>query len=192
MTVRADLVRNINWRQRPLDQHAWAHGPTGKKLLTPHDLWLCWLANALGSTLLLAAPLGWFRRHGAALTGTHAASHGGLLNLALRRRSETLRIEAQHAKEVAACLHATASALPDQRKHLLDRSADGFYRRALVHSWRAELYEQQSVASRIAVLMRMIARRAYFGDPFASIGWRPLLKDFLVSLVGQSLNRRSS
>jgi hypothetical protein len=183
MTVRSDLVREIEWRQRPLDQHAWAHGP-GKKLMAAHDLWLSWLANSLGSTLLIAEPLACFRRHEGALTGTHVPSYRALIRSSINRGIEMQRAEVRHAQEIAACLRAIASNVTDHRKDLLHRSAAGFERRALVLGCRAELYEK-SGASRISHLLRLVAQRVYFGDPFASLGWRPLLKDLFVSFLGK-------
>jgi len=188
MTVRSDLVRDIEWRHRPLDQHAWAHGP-GRKLMAAHDLWLSWLANSLGSTLLLAEPLGSFRRHDAALTGSHATAGGERLKMAMNRGGEAYWAGSRHAEEVASCFRALAQRASDERRQLLARSADGFERRALVNRWRAEFYDLRSAPARIAALARMVARRAYFGDSFSSVGWRALLKDTFVSLTGSGAER---
>jgi len=184
MIVRADLVRDIDWRRRPPDQFASVHGVDGRNLLAAHDLWLCRLANSLGSTLLLRESLGSFRRHEATVTGSHATPAVELVRQAMGRGSDAYRAGERHAEETASNLRAVAANLSDERRRLLWRSAERFERLALVHRWRAEFYELRSVPARMLALARMIRRRVYFGDPFSSAGWRALLKDTVAGLAG--------
>lgn len=185
MTVRSDLVHDFDWRTRPRDD--FLPGAGGGKVWLPHDKWMCILANALGSTFYLAESLGCYRRHETTVTGSHESpSFAQRLRKATATGCAYYRFRASVARETADSLRRLAAPLTDKRKDRLVESASKFDQLARILTERAELYATESIPGRLAQLGRMAFGRAYFGDPFYSLGLLPLLKDLGFSLLGRA------
>jgi glycosyltransferase involved in cell wall biosynthesis len=186
MVFRAELVRDFDWRKRPLDRFDWSSVGRPQQRQLPHDRWVCLLANALGSSLLLAESLGAFRRHGSATTGTHVVPLSDRLRSAAATGAEAYRTGEQAALDAAAALRGLAEA-GTGREELL-RAAVAFDRLAAVQAGRARLYEDRGLGRRLAELAALVRGKAYFGDSFVSSGVRSLLKDS-VAVLAPSLLR---
>jgi hypothetical protein len=178
-------VRDFDWRKRPLDRFDWASVGRPQQRQLPHDRWLCLLANALGSTLLLAESLGVFRRHGSATTGTHVVPLADRLRSAAATGAEAYRTGEQAALDAAAVLRAFAA--ESRRRDELLRGAEAFERLARVQAGRARLHERKRIIARLGELAALFQGKAYFGDPFVSSGVRSLLKDAVAALVPAAL-----
>jgi glycosyltransferase involved in cell wall biosynthesis len=183
MICRADLVRDIDWRERTFNENAWRNLGCPKDRQVAHDRWISLLANALGSTLLLVDVLGLFRRHAGATTGEHAREGPAMaLKMALNTGPETYRADERAALDAAAALRRIAATFEDDRGVKLCEGADDFERLSFVKGARARLQEVRGCARRLGIFGRVFVRRGYFGDPFASAGPKAMLKDLYFCL----------
>jgi hypothetical protein len=184
IVFRADLVREIDWRDRPFNENAWRNLGCPKQSMDPHDRWVCLLANALGATLLLDEKLGLFRRHEAAGTGRH-------VNLGVRESiaeaagtgADSYRRDEKAALDAAECLRRHSKSVAEPNKSRLEEAARAYERLAAVLAGRARLYDRDGRIGRLSELAALVRGRAYFGDSLVSSGLRSLLKDSVAALA---------
>lgn len=184
IVFRADLVRGVDWRDRPFNENAWRNLGCPKQRMDPHDRWVCLVANALGSTLLLDEKLGLFRRHEAAGTGRHA--NPGVresIAEAAGTGADSYRRDEKAALDAAECLRRHAQSAAEPNKGRFEEAARAYDRLAAVLAGRARLYERDGRIGRLGELAGLVRRRAYFGDSLVSSGLRSLLKDSVAALA---------
>jgi glycosyltransferase involved in cell wall biosynthesis len=170
--VRRELIATLDWKARPVSYD-------GEYAMQPHDKWICMLANAVGSVRYIAKPLALYRRHDAALTGSY---DGWPVHerIALSRTvgTEHYVFLADVARQSADTLSRLAQSTADPGwAGGLKRSASQFEQLAGVYSLRAEIYRTKGWHKRLASLVRLAARRGYFGSNFLSLGISSFLKD---------------
>jgi hypothetical protein len=184
IVFRAELVREIDWRDRPFNENAWRNLGCPKQRMDPHDRWVCLLANALGATLLLDEKLGLFRRHEAAGTGRHV--NPGVresIAEAAGTGADSYRRDEKAALDADECLRRHAANAAEPTKSRLEEAARAFERLAAVQGGRARLYERGGRIGRLGELAALVRGRAYFGDSFVGLGARSLLKDSVAALA---------
>ena len=190
MAVRSDLVRDIDFRQRPPDDWPGAHADVGPLTQMPHDKWMSLLSNALGRSLFLAENLACYRRHGSTVTGPKVKVSGPARLLAARSTgSGYYQFRGETALTTATALNLLADNLDDRRAAKLRESAKRF--KALSESLvdRAQLYQQGRMTGRLRILSQLVRRGAYFGDKVASLGLAALCKDIAFCVSPRAMLR---
>lgn len=183
------LVRDIDWTRRPPNLYDWSKDGKPQQRQMAHDQWISLLANTVGSTRLLSASLGLFRRHSGATTGSHVVQFADRLRSARAVDGAAYRQSASHALAVADSLERLASDISGTWAIEMTRMAERYRRRAERLAVRARLYEPRSPVDGLRRVMRLMSSGAYGLDPVAALGPRALLKDS-VQLVRWSTQRR--
>jgi len=166
MVYRRELLEVGDFASRPPSRYG-----HGRQML--NDEWMFFLAGVLGPIRLLAEPLLLYRRHGA------NDSPGALEHrrrLTLRPVMEDYRNAAAHTAACAGYLERTRS--DDARMAAL--LAEGARRyRSMAESWerRVELYESDDRRTRVRLLRRLVADRAYAARTVGGFGRAALAKD---------------
>jgi hypothetical protein len=175
-TVRADLTREIPWRERP---------PLGSHPRVGHDRWICLLANVLGTTTCVKRPAMLYRRHDAALTGGYDRPS---LKVALSTSRSVgvvqYAIFVRLARDSAARLEALAC-LPGQedRATRFREGARWFRKLAEIQALRAGLYAAGPRAARLRCHLRIWRLGGYVGPAFHAMGLRSAIKDAYFTLL---------
>ena len=175
----ARLVRDIDWTRRPPNLYDWSKDGKPQQRQMAHDQWISLLANTIGSTRLLSASLGLFRRHAGATTGSHLVKFADRLRSARGVDGATYRQSASHALAIAGSLEGLASDLSGTWAVAMTRMAQRYRRRAERLAARARLYEPGSTLDGLRHVIRLVFNAAYGRDPVAALGPRALIKDSL-------------
>ena len=150
-----------------------------------HDQWVHILAAAVGDVTYLSEPLVLYRQHEDNLVGVQAQR--------LRQRVEKSRGVGSAAYDAAAVHLADCAAIarrlvvteadPDARRRAAsagaayERVSRSFVMRSALHA------EDAKPGSRVAMLGRMLGRRAYAGRCSGGLGVRALVKDAAVTVL---------
>jgi len=177
---RRELITCFEWKVRPKNYD-------GKYPSQTHDKWICMLANALGSVHHIAKSLVVYRRHDAALTGYYERrSLGTQIALSRRVGAERYTFMELVALESAAVLSKLAQSAANGRwSDNLMYSGELFEKLASNCAMRAEIYRQRGLKNKFVTLMKLLARRGYFGDAFCSLGMSSFLKDLVSCFAAQ-------
>lgn len=177
-TVRAALVRNIPWRDRPRRA---AQDPLG----IGHDRWTCVLANALGKTLFLSGCAALWRRHPRSTDAVRVPDPAADIPRAALLAAKaldlsTLSSAATHFAEALARLAGNLSN-PAWAQCLVE-SSQAFERISHIKDVRRRIYLGSNVFSRGRALRKAMLLGAYYGHPFVRERWQEGAKDLVTCL----------
>jgi glycosyltransferase involved in cell wall biosynthesis len=152
---------------------------------TGHDNWISILANALGSSYHIRAPLAIWRRHGLATTTaedieSHVQSNSFVrVKLAMSAlQSGPYRLESENVNCLSGVFRELAeNTLEAKWRNALIWAADDLASLSKYFAARADLYERTTFGERTEMLRNLFCAGAYFGPPFNKLGWRSWVKD---------------
>jgi hypothetical protein len=171
-----ELIEQFDPALRPIN-------PVPPEPWQSHDQWVYLLANALGSTEIVAESLVLYRRHDRAVTGPHhKRPPAHILRESLATGAASYRHLQHYCEECADLLRRLAAAQSDRRSQLLSLAADRFSSLARLMAVRAAIYEP-GAGRRAFAFARLLAGGGYLGGHDA-FGWPALCKDSLTLALG--------
>ncbi|MEW6612150.1 MAG: glycosyltransferase [Pseudomonadota bacterium] len=166
------LAHEVDWSRRPPDQH----NPDGMY----HDVWVQFLANVLGRTVLLPKPLVAYRQHGGNVSGVQEGSAAKRLGNGLRSGYADYRRFAELGRRYTELLHDLAGAYRGTWQARLRDGAAYYGRLADIYAGRAAIHEPGAgVAARLARLARFARAGGYRPRANGGFGMKSLVKDSL-------------
>jgi glycosyltransferase involved in cell wall biosynthesis len=148
---------------------------------TAHDVWTCSMANGVGDIVVLRPVAALYRRHTAALSGSHRKlSLNDKITLSREVGVETYAHLSEVAKTYGAYLRGAAVSPGGQawREGLL-RLADDFDRFEKIQANRAAIYGARAMSARMIAYWRIWRLGGYLGPKTVSLGLRSSLKDLI-------------
>lgn len=174
-TFRATLVKDYNWHNRGPSFY-----PDRKKL--SHDIWICRLANAIGSTAYIPGSVALYRRHESVVTPENAPldDAGQRLKYAKQADADAYWRLSDAAQQAAVAL----TEVSEKRTHYvgLDESAKLFRRMSKLYGFRETIHAERSFSKRMLAFARGVIAGGYFGNAFVSRGANAFSKDLMATL----------
>lgn len=179
-TVLADIIHDVKSTDRPINN---APGD-----LYSHDRWACMIANAIGGIVVLDEPVALYRRHPAALTGSHHRENAQeRVSAALRTTSHHYEFRAIAALSATRHLREAAAGCRNSAwRQSIAIAADDFEKIAAIQNLRAELYSEDTLFSRLRCFIKIFTSRGYWGPPMIAMGGKSAVKDLaaVLGLIG--------
>lgn len=177
-TVRRDLFSLAYLIERPANQY-------NLNQPAPHDQWVCTIAGAIGDVTVLAEPIALYRRHTAAVSGSHAAVKlGDMVRAVLKTNSSDYELLARTWSSYVGYLRELSARCEDPAwQNNLSVAADRHEPRAEIYLQRAALYRGAPLVDRIRCFRKILSSGGYVGMPGHDMGPRSAIKD-LAAVVG--------
>jgi len=187
-TVRADLIQQVDFTHRPIN-HFREHP------VFSHDMWTCFLANALGGAYVLDKPVALYRRHGNTVTGTYQ-------KISLTQRiKDAIETGSEHYRNLREASDSSAEVMrylsgldvSSEWSEKFRNNADQYVHLSSLLNAHCCLYESGSIAERLRNYILLWLKGGYVGSAFTAVGWKVAVKDFILAVLNlRQLFRRAS
>lgn len=180
MVFTADLIRRIDWRERPRSKF----GPEPMA----HDQWIVFLASVLGRTAFIAEPLVLYRQHESNTYGAPDRRPGRMLSVVWNAGRRTYEGAAAAAYHHGTFLRDLAGDVNNDEVATRLRSGATFYftlaDRQLA---RARIYRHATRRARFTDITRLLAIGGYGRRTCANLGLRSFFKDVIVAAANRNV-----
>lgn len=148
-----------------------------------HDTWACLIANVRGGFVVVPGVAALYRRHQAAVSGSHAQrSAAALVSDSLPVGSDYYAFRASSAVGTAEYLQKQGVSPNVSDAANFIAASKRFRVLAEVYDLRAALYSASSIPSRLLTFLRLTAKGGYVGPGIIALGWKSGAKDLAYSL----------
>jgi len=172
LVVKRTVITDFDWKNRP--RRRYGHDQNAN-----HDNWICYISNAIGSTLAISEACALYRRHASAITQKQSLQEGlfdwlrGRFN-AVNDDFAQLAFDSRAHQDYFLKLSESS---PTAYRDLLMEHAEDFHRQATIANNRERIQNHPQFLKRIHAITNNILLRAYgYRAPY-KLGMKSFFRD---------------
>jgi hypothetical protein len=151
----------------------------------PHDFWVWFLCSSFGKVIILADELCLYRQHDSNTIGVEKPlTKLGIITKSVDKREYIT--DSKVDQVIARLFEDWGNELNFPFSDDCRYWTEYFEWRSKIHVFRSELYcSKTSFAQRLKIIVKIASSGGYFSTrPSPAFGFRALLKDFIIGLIG--------